>query len=71
MLKKILNTSDTLKKLPHNVQKITMKPDGNKFVIQVHCEDMFAKTIGCYDTREQAHRAMLRLSELTNCKIIK
>ena len=71
MLKRILNTSDTFKKLPHNVQKITMKPDGSKFVIQLHCDDMSAKTIGRYNTREEAHRVMVQLSESTKCEIIK
>lgn len=71
MLKRVLNTNDTFKKLPHNVRKITMKPDGSKFAIQVHCDDMPVITIGRYDTREAAHRAMEQLSELTKCEIIK
>ncbi len=71
MLKRILNTTDTFKKLPHNVRKITMKPDGTKFAIQAHCDDMPVITIGRYDTREAAHRAMVQLSELTKCEIVK
>ena len=71
MLKRILNTADAFKKLPHNVNKITMKPDGSKFSIQVHCEDMPPIQIGRYDTREQAHAVMEQLSAITNREIIK
>ncbi|MBR2008661.1 MAG: hypothetical protein IJ936_00905, partial [Peptococcaceae bacterium] len=58
MLKRILNTSDTFKKLPHDVKKITMKPDGSKFAIQAHCDSMPVITIGRYDSREEAHSVM-------------
>lgn len=71
MLKKILNTNDNFKRLPHNVKKITMKADGSKFIVQLHCEDMMPVTIGRYDTREEAHGAIAQLSELTNRKINK
>ena len=71
MLNRILNTNHNFKKLPHNVQKITMKPDGSKFAIQVHCRDMPVIIIGRYDSREEAHRAMVQLSELTKSEIIK
>jgi len=71
MLKKILNTNDNFKRLPHNVKKITMKADGSKFIVQLHCEDMMPVTIGRYDTREEAQGAMAQLSELTNRKINK
>ena len=71
MLKRILNTNDTFKKLPHDVKKITMKPDGSKFAIQVHCDAMPVITIGRYDSKEQAHSVMSQLSELTKCDIIK
>ena len=71
MLKRVLNTNHNFKKLPHNVQKITMKADGSKFAIQVHCDDMPVIVIGRYDTREEAHSVMEQLSALTNCKINK
>ena len=71
MLKRILNTNHNFKNLPHNVQKITMKAEGSKFAIQVHCDDMPVITIGRYDTRAEAHSAMEQLSRLTNRKIDK
>lgn len=71
MLNRILNTNHNFKKLPHNVKKITMKAEGSKFVIQVHCQDMPVINIGRYDTRQEAHTAMEQLSVLTNCKIEK
>ena len=71
MLKRILNTSDTFKKLPHDVKKITMKPDGSKFAIQVHCDSMPVITIGRYDSREEAHSVMEQLSVLTKSEISK
>ena len=71
MFKGILNTADAFKKLPHNVEKIVMKPSGSKYSIYVHCADMPPVQIGRYDTKEQAHSAMEQLSVLTNRKITK
>ena len=71
MLKRILNTSDTFKKLPHDVKKITMKQSGSKYSIEVHCDSIPAVQIGRYDTREEAQAVMEQLSILTNRDIIK
>ena len=71
MLKRILNTSDTIRKLPHDVKKITMKQSGSKYSIEVHCDNMPVVQIGRYDTKEEAHAVMEQLSILTNCKISK
>ena len=71
MLKRILNTNHTIKKLPHDVKKITMKQSGSKYSIEVHCDDMPPVQIGRYDTKEEAHTVMEQLSALTNRKISK
>ncbi len=71
MLKRLLNATDTFKKLPHNVQKITMKASGSKYSIEVHCEGMSPVQIGSYDTKEQAHAVMEQLCTLTNRDIVK
>ena len=66
MLKRILNTSDTFKKLPHDVKKITMKQSGSKYSIEVHCDNMPAVQIGRYDTREEA---LAELSSIRNAVV--
>ena len=71
MLKRILNTSDKFKKLPHDVKKITMKQSGSKYSIEVHCDNMPAVQIGRYDTKKEAHAVMEQLSVLTKRDIIK
>ena len=71
MLKRLLNTTQPFKNLPHKVQKITMKESGSKYSIEVHCENMPAVQIGRYDTKEEAHSVMEQLSALTNSKITK
>ena len=71
MYRRILNYADAFKKLPHNVERIVMKPSGPKYAIYVYCTDMAPVQIGRYDTKEQAHAVMEQLSQLTNRKIVK
>ena len=70
MLKKLLTTV-SLKNLPRDVKKITMKASGSKYSIEVHCEDLLPIQIGRYDTKEEAHKVMEQLATITNCEIIK
>ena len=71
MLKKLLNTTQPFKNLPHDVKKISMRASGSKYAIEVHCDDMPAAQIGRYDTKEEAHKVMEQLASLTKCEIIK
>ena len=71
MLKRLLNTTQPFKNLPHDVKKITMKASGNKYAIEVHCDGMPSIQIGLYDTKEEAHNVMEQLSIITNRKINK
>ena len=71
MLKELLNTTIPLKNLPHKVNKITMKPSGSKYAIEVHCDDLLPIQIGRYDTKEEAHSVMEQLAVLTKSKITK
>ena len=71
MLKRILNTQASFKNLPQEKRKITMRQSGSKYIIEAHCESMPVIKIGSFATKEDAHSAMERLSQLTNCKILK
>ena len=71
MLKKLLNTTQPFKNLPHDVKKISMRVSGSKYAIEVHCDGMPAVQIGRYDTKEEAHAVMEQLAALTKCEIIK
>ena len=71
MLKKLLNTTQPFKNLPHDVKKISMRASGSKYAIEVHCDGMPAVQIGRYDTKEEAHTVMEQLALLTKCEIIK
>ena len=71
MLKKLLNTTQPFKNLPHDVKKISMRVSGSKYAIEVHCDGMPAVLIGRYDTKEEAHAVMEQLKALIKCKIIK
>lgn len=71
MLKRILNAQASFKNLPHDVSKITMRQSGSKYIIEAHCDSMPVIKIGSFATKEEAHSAMERLSQLTNRKIIK
>ncbi len=71
MIDKLYKATDRHKRQPETVQKITMAQQGSKFYIKVYFADRPAKTIGRYNTREEAHAAMEQLSVLTDSKIIK
>lgn len=71
MYKNIIKLTDAYKRQPHTVQKITMRQVGSKFNIEIHMDGSKPKTIGRYDSRQEAHDAMVQLSALTNSEIIK
>ncbi|MBQ7903313.1 MAG: hypothetical protein IJ362_06245 [Oscillospiraceae bacterium] len=69
MIEKLYKLTDTHRRQPAAVQKITMGQEGSKFYIKAHFADRTAKTIGRYNSREEAHAAMEQLSVLTDSKI--
>ena len=69
MIDKLYKHTDMHKRQPNTVQKITMGQEGSKFYIKAHFADRAAKTIGRYNSREEAHAAMEQLSLLTDSEI--